>query len=313
MASGILENDTMFSGGGIRPWHGLGEIIDTYPESEEAIKVSALGWDVVPYPVFAKTDTGDFIEVPGKVTNVRTDKDIPLGITTPQYKIIQNKELFQFADDIIKVADNSSAKFETAGSLFNGRKVFILVRLPDSMLVGDKIENYMFIENTHDGTSSMMAGITNVRVVCNNTLQYAEKEATRIWKLRHSSNLEARKAEAIESLGYAAKYINKIGDTAEKLAAQKMSGMAIKDFFVKMAIDKSCTESALAGIYDIYNNKDDLQNFKGTAWGLYNAVADYASNKIIGKKDDLSLDRKMNRFLDGEPLLRMAQSILLAA
>ena len=75
---------------------------------------------------------------------------------------------------------------------------------------------------------------------------------------------------------------------------------------------KSIEKVGLA-IADIYHNKEDLQNFKGTAWGLLNSVCDFVSNSEPLRKTATSADWKMSNFMTGYPMIKYAQDILNAA
>jgi len=223
----------MFSANGIRPWHGLGTVIQDCPNSEEAIRLANLGWDVIQEPVYLS----DGSEVPSYLANIRNDTRDVLGMVRGKYTISQNKECFQFVDNLIQNTKGIECRYETAGSLFGGKKVFMLVRLPETDLVGDKVENYLFLSNTHDGTGSLMCGITNVRVVCNNTLQMAERGAQRTWRIQHCKSLQSRIAEAEASLGLALNYQERIAQDAEKMAIQKINEEKFsKNFSRKLTI-----------------------------------------------------------------------------
>ena len=310
MAHGIMENDRMFSGNGIRPWHGLGTVVDGCPTSDEAIKLANLGWDVVQEPVYLKDGT----EIPDFFANIRSDTKDVLGMVKDKYRIVQNTEAFAFVDNIIQNSKGIECRYETAGSLFNGKRVFLLVRLPETNLVGDAVENYLFVSNSHDGTSGLLAGITQVRVVCNNTLQMAEKGAQRIWKLRHTENIKGKQSEAEMALGLALNYNERIQEDALKMSIQKVQEeIFFKNLFKKMNLSEKAIEKVGLEIADIYHNKDDLQNFKGTAWGLYNATADWVSNREPLRKTSTGADWKMAGFMDGYQVLKDAYSILQAA
>ena len=312
MAHGITEKDTMFSANGIRPWHGLGTVIQDAPTSEEAIKLANLGWDVIQEPVYL----GDGTEIPNLFANVRSDTKDVLGTVKSQYVISQNTESFAFIDNIISNSKGIECRYETAGSLFGGKKVFMLVRLPDIDLVGDKTESYLFFSNSHDGTSGLMAGITNVRVVCNNTLQLAEKGSQRLWKIRHSASLQSRMKEAETTLGLSLTYQERIKQDAEKMALKKINE---EKFFkglydsLKWDTDKN-KERIITGIRDLYIEKDDLQNFRGTAWGAYNAVMDAVSNTKPARVTSTTSDWKMLEFMTGYKMSKLAlDAIKLAA
>ena len=310
MAHGIMEHDTMFSGNGIRPWHGLGTILTDCPTSAEAIKIANLGWDVLQEPIYLKNGN----EVPDYFANIRNDTNDVLGMVKGKYRIVQNTEAFAFVDNIIQNTKGIECKYETAGSLFNGKRVFMLVRLPDVDLVGDAVENYLFLSNSHDGSTGLMAGITNIRVVCNNTLQMAEKGASRIWKIRHTESLKGKQAEAEQALGLALNYNERIKEDAEKLALQKVNEEKFfKQLLKKLDLTDKSKEIIALSIADIYKNKEDLQNFRGTKWGLYNAVCDYVSNGEPLRKTSTGKDWKMAGFMDGYSMINNAQNILMAA
>ena len=310
MAHGIMANDGMFSGNGIRPWHGLGTVIDGTATSDEAIKLANLGWDVVQEPVFLQDGT----QIDNLFANVRSDTKEVLGTVKNKYRISQNAETFAFMDAIIQNSKGIECRYETAGSLFNGRKVFMLVRLPETDILGDEIENYLFLSNSHDGTSGLTCGITNIRVVCNNTLQMAAKGAQRIWKIRHCASLKDKLIEAEESLGLALTYQERVAEDAEKMAQKKIDEKKFFEvFFKKLDLAEKNREKVMNSILELYTGKDDLQNFRGSAWGMYNAVADYVSNSEPIRKTDKSNSWRMWNFMAGYPMIETTQEILLAA
>lgn len=310
MAAGILANDMMFSGNGIRPWHGLGTIIDGTATSDEAIRLAHLGWDVVQEPVYLKDGT----QIPNFFANIRQDTNEVLGTVKGRYRISQNTETFAFMDAIIQNSKGIECRYETAGSLFNGRKVFMLVRLPETNVVGDEVENYLFLSNSHDGTSGLTCGITNVRVVCNNTLQMAEQGAQRIWRIRHSESLMDKMKEAEESLGLALTYQERMAEDAEKMALKKINEEKFfKAFFEKLEVTEKNREKVMNSIFELYTGKDDLQNFRGSAWGMYNACADYVSNGEPLRKTESGPSWKLWNFMAGYQMLEVSQQILKAA
>ena len=307
MAHGLFEYDWMLSAKE-RPWHGIGTVVEEAPTSENAIRIARLDWTVDQFPVFANGN-----EIPGYFANVRSDTNEALGVVRNRYKIVQNTEAFDFVDGIV-ANKHLECRYETAGSLFNGRRIFLLVKLPNKDLLGDLVENYLFFTNSHDGSSALTAGITNVRVVCNNTLQMALEGASRIWRCRHTTNIEGKKQQAKEALGMAVKYMEGMEKTAWRMASKKINEEAFfrKLFEVDGHKDDS-KEKMIERIHIIYNEKDDLQNFKGTAWGMYNAVADFVSNTEPLRKTKNFNDNRLVEFFDGSKLLETTQDILMVA
>ena len=308
MAHGIMENDMMFSASNIRPWHGLGKVIAEAVPSGEAIKVAAMDWTVEQFPVIA-----DKKEVPGWKANVRSDTRECLGLVSDKYQVMQNSECFQFMDSVLESSEGE-AKYETAGSLFNGRKIFLLARLPNLKLVGDDVESYMFLSSSHDGSQGLTCGVTNVRVVCNNTLQLAERNSSRIWKVRHMKNIQSKAIIAKACLLQAVEYQNKLPVLAMEMAAKKVQEEAFfRKLFGMLKMGEEAKEDAVAQIAMLHKGKDDVQNFRGTAWGLYNATADWVSHVVPQKDTYNAAARKMEQFMDGYAVLDAAQKVLEAA
>lgn len=309
MSHGLMNYDWMLSTKE-RPWHGIGTVVQDAPTSDEAIKIAKLDWEVKQYPVVANGK-----EIPNMYANVREDTNECLGVVKSRYRIYQNTESFKFVDEIVGNKE-IPCTYETCGSLFNGRRVFMLVKLPNQLLVGDDVENYLFFTNSHDGSSAFLAGMTNVRVVCNNTLQMAVKGAQRVWRCRHTDSLTGRVQQAKESLGLAMKYMSSIQDVAEDMASKKVT----IDSFIK-TLEKSnplhssdkMMDKVTEHILTIYNEKDDLQNFKGTAWGIYNAVADYVSNSVPFRNTKKAEQNRLVSVFDGNALLEASQRILMVA
>ena len=198
MAHQILENDTMFSVGK-KPWHGLGTVLENAPTIEEGIKIAGLDWNVSLRPIV--TNDEDSVNIDTHKIVVRDDIKQPLGVVGSNYKVLQNKEAFSFFEPFV---ENDLASLETAGSLFNGKKVFILAKInSDNIVVSkdDEIEKYILLSNAHDGTQSLRVGFTPIRVVCNNTLSLAEgSNQSQLIKVTHKSDIVQTLSELRETM-----------------------------------------------------------------------------------------------------------------
>jgi phage/plasmid-like protein (TIGR03299 family) len=255
------------------------------------------------------------IPIPGFVANVRSDTKEVLGLVSERYHVAQNKDVFAFADDLI---GNGRVKctYETAGSLFNGRRVFMLVNMPKGRIVEDEYQPYLCLSNAHDGSACLQVFLTGIRVVCNNTLSAALNTAKRKISIRHLSMMEQRKDEAVLTMGAASKYFRDLEAFASQLAGKKVNiGKVLDNLFpASREMSKRQLESnkeVKELIKGILKQKDDLQNVKGTAWGAYSAIADYRSNAQPKRRTAAFADSKMAMFLDGDPVMNQAQEIIL--
>lgn len=214
--------ETMFS---VRekPWHGLGTIVMEAPASAEALKLAGLDWKVVQEPVY--TDNRELIK--GYKANVRSSDRRVLGVVSDRYKVVQNTDAFSFTDELL----GKGVKYETAGSLQEGKKVWLLARLPkEYVIAGERISSYLVFSNTHDGSGSVKVAVTPVRVVCNNTLNLALETVKRSFSMIHTGNIHDKIQEAKDTLFMAENYMDNLGIEFEQLRRQKMTDAQVKEY-----------------------------------------------------------------------------------
>lgn len=332
MSHGITETDTMFS---VRemPWHGLGSVLDKYPTSiEDALVKSGLDWNVKQGDVlvvgtpewtddFGVKQPAELIPAEGHVANVREDTNTVLGIVSDNYKVVSNRDAFQFLDSLI----NSDLYFETAGSLHGGKRVWTLARLPEYVEVGgDKTATYLYVANSHDGTLSVTASVTPVRIVCANTLGMAlhGADANRTYKFRHTGDLSVKYAEARRVMDLAINYEKQFVEIGNRLASEAFSQQAFEDKVLDklFVIDddtgpraKTNREDAKEAILNIWKGNgpagDTRGNSPGTKWTAYNAVAEYSD---FGRAYTIRTNQ-VNRSFEDNSLKQRAFDLVAAA
>jgi len=192
----------------------------------------------------------------------------------------------------------------------------MLVNMPKGRIVGDEYQPYLCLSNAHDGSACLQVLLTGIRVVCNNTLSAALSTAKRKISIRHLSCMEQRKDEALKTMGAASKYFHDLESFASQLAGKKVNIGKVLDKLYPVSKDMSkrqlkSNREVKDIIKSILKQKDDLQNFKGTAWGVYSAISDYRSNAQPKRKMPTYADSKMSMFLDGDPILNEAQEIIM--
>ena len=302
MAHNLNENNgkVSFAARGEKAWHGLGQYVSEAMTSEQAIELGGLNYTVEKRPLYAPGWAGTMVEAEGHYGNVRTDTNEILGIVKGRYQIVQNKDAFGFFDAII---DQGEAIFETAGALGKGERIFVTAKLPDDMLVrGEKVEKYIMLTNSHDGTSTIIAGFTPIRVVCNNTLTAALKNLDNKVSISHTASAESRLKEASRVMGIASKYMDEVNMTFESMTTRKLSDLEMKYFIeavMKNGIkeDKSDKEASTR----MKNLVDQVYSFAithptqtteaayRTLWGAYNGISGYYNFL----KDYRNADQKM--------------------
>lgn len=152
-----------------KAWHGLGQIVEDYPTSKEALQFAGLDFDVCKRPNIHRLDDGNEIISTSSFYTYRPDTGTVLGDRLGKdYEVVQNADAFSFFDAIV---EGDGIQYETAGALGKGEKIFITAKLPGYIKVGnaDMIEKYLFLTTSHDGFGSIMAAFTPTRIVCNNS------------------------------------------------------------------------------------------------------------------------------------------------
>lgn len=257
-------------------WHGLGTILPNSPTSEDAIVAAGLDWNVEKHSLFT-----DGKEIPGYFANVRDSDGSVLGIVSGRYEIVQNSEAFSFTDSLV----DEGLTYESAGSLRDGKCIFLLGKLPETQILGDALEPYVCFTNTFDGSGAIQVCCTHTRVVCQNTLNFALKSAKRKWSTRHVGDIESKLQEASLTLGLVNKYTEELQKEAERLSNIKMSDSDVEAMLdLIYPVTDEDTERRKSSVQRLKDNffyclqADDIKKFKGTAYAVAMAATDYADH-----------------------------------
>ncbi|MEI6296260.1 MAG: DUF932 domain-containing protein [bacterium] len=294
------------------PWHGLGRMVQDAPNSFDALRLAGLDWNVEQREI--QLVDGDLI--PNAKANVRSSDNSVLGIVTDRYKIVQNVEAFAFTDALI----GDDVRYETAGSLQNGRKVWMLAQLPETKVLGDKVVPYICFTNSHDGTGAVRAMMTPIRVVCNNTLNIALDSTPRQWSMTHTGDLEKKLEEAKYTLELANTYMYELNKQAEIMSKVKISGLKLEQILKSLFPYDEILDSnrkkenmkALRSNFMKAYGMVDIVNFKGTAWGVVNAMTDMVAHTTPLRQTDSFKANNWDKIMSGHVLVDNITKLALA-
>lgn len=305
--------ETMFS---VRekPWHGLGTVVVEAPASADALRLAGLDWNVVQEPVY----TGYNELVAGYKANVRSSDRKVLGVVSDRYKVVQNVDAFSFTDELL----GKGVRYETAGSLQEGKKVWLLAKLPNEYIVaGERISPYLVFSNTHDGSGSVKVAVTPIRVVCNNTLNIALDTAKRSFSIMHTGNIHDKIQEAKDTLFMAEEYMECLGIEFEQLRRRKMTDAQVKEYIEMLLpmeqdptpIQKKNTLRLRQDMTRRYYEAPDLQKVGNNAYRFINAVSDFATHTRPLRRTANYNENLFARTVDGNPLIDRAYQLVKAA
>ena len=322
----------MFSGNNVTPWHGIGEIIKGTLSSEEAIKVAKLDWDVIPMPIYDSIGR----EIKGYKVNQRSTDGKNLGVVTDRYKIVQNREAFAFTDALL----GEGVQYETAGSLDSGKRVWMLARMEGTEIAEEQIDPYLVFTNSHDGKGAIRVAAVPVRVVCQNTLNLALRNASRHWTCVHKGDIQSKLDEARFTLQNAEAYMKALEEEFGELKTKKITEAQVRDMTetllkfeyadlfkkavktgkvvdFKEAIRQQKFEDKInrkrTDILNIYFDKPDLRETEHTAFRFVNAVSDYATHNTDHKNTRNYQENLFMKTIDGNNLIDTSYQIALAA
>ena len=296
------------------PWHGLGTRVMEAPGSEEALEVAGLNWMVRQEPIY----TDNNLLISGYKANVRDSDNRVLGVVTDRYKVVQNDEAFAFTDELL----GEGVRYETAGSLQNGRKVWILARMPREFIInGEQISPYLVFSNTHDGSGAIKVAVTPIRVVCNNTLNLALSTAKRSWSMIHTGNVKGKMEEARQTLFMAEKYMSKLGSEFENLRKIKLSDRQVMEY-IKMLLPYENEENAhhvrninrlREDMQKRYFDAPDLKDVGNNAYRFVNAVSDFATHSEPIRRTRNFKENLFSKTVEGNPLIDKAYQMVCVA
>ena len=297
-----VNGETAFASFREPAWHGLGTVFDEEVSTAEMLKKAKLNnWDV----------RLEDIEIPNQFSSDKNysfvvrdnpfilgNKDV-LGVVGERYVPLQNEDLFDFADNLL----DNGGRWETAGSIKGGRVVFGALALERETIldpngVSDKVNTYLLVNTSHDGSIAIQASITPVRVVCANTLNLALGNRGRggsvkqSFKIRHTQTAQGKVAVAREALGLANQYMDEFSKMANAMIETEIT-KAQFDKIVELAYPMPKDDAKKVSITK-HANKIDLINeiyvgdfnntIAGTAWGALNALTERLDWHRAGRK-----------------------------
>lgn len=301
MAANISGNSVAVVGKAA--WHGIGKVLKEAMTSAQAIRAAGLDWEVEKVPAIFKAGKA-MKEAPGMFLTIRQDTHEALGMVGNQYQVLQNRGAFSFFDAVVGIKE---AMYHTAGALGKGETIWMLAKLPGVVrVIGDDVsEKYLLLTNRHDGGGSVKVLFTPIRVVCQNTLNIALRGAEQTYHLRHTNGLGLKVEECRKELVIIHAQFGIFEEAAKKLATTQLTIEASKKFFLKVADrygegpEKGTKElpartkaiiEEMSRLFEVVRGAE-MRSAKGTAWGAFNAVAEYVDFYRPTRGDDQEAQR----------------------
>ncbi len=264
------------------PWHHKGiEITESAAyDIDSCIKSAGLDWPVTTKQCYIEVMNG--LKAVDAYATVRTTDNSILGVVGERYEVLQNIEAFKIFQPFL---DQKVARLNTAGSLFEGKKIWILAEiLSDPIFIrdNDQVRKFILLSHGHDGKSIVRFGLTPQRVVCANTLAMAhESNLSNLFKARHTKNLQNN----LEQIREMIRTINNDYDITianYKILAQTSFSKDDIDKYVKTVLNIDEEKLSTRSYNIIERVKSYFTHAPGaqgeTLWDAFNAVTYYLSH-----------------------------------
>lgn len=299
----MQDGEVAFALRGNPAWHGLANVL--FDENEHVNTSTMLdsaklsNWNIeleeIAIPNGYRTDKENYFVT--RTNPFDNGKDV-LAIVGSKYQVVQNETLFEFGDNLL----DGGASWESAGSIKGGRVVFGSLVIPKTIVLdpqgaNDKTVSYLLVHTSHDGSVSVQASVTPVRVVCQNTLNVALKGTKQSFKLRHTQSVDGKIQIAREALGISFAYMDSFEKEAQELFNTSVSDLEfnkiITTIYPKPKDDdskkaKTVWENKINVLNDLYFKSPTVETVKGTAWGVFNTLTEqidyYRNTKIKDEK-----------------------------
>jgi phage/plasmid-like protein (TIGR03299 family) len=283
---------------GKTPWHGLGQALTPDADLETWRREAGLDYEVREAEVQFTTEGGDVLRAPGNKVLYRGDTDASLAVVGSRYQVVQPGDVLEFYRDLV---EQFGWRIETAGVLFDGRRVWALARAPeeDFTAAGDEMQGYVLLGTSYDGSMATVASHTTVRVVCHNTLSLAVGAGGDKGDIRipHSTAFDAEWVQA--KLGVRSDLIWKFRSNVEAMARRTVT----KDEAVRFILNTfyghhdeiemtKRVENRIEYLIDLWNSApgQETDAARGTAWGLVNLVTYYEDHEKRARSEENRMD-----------------------
>jgi phage/plasmid-like protein (TIGR03299 family) len=290
------DGRTAFATANVNAWHRLGTTTVGCMTAEQALLKAHLNdWEIEKQPVFAKVGN-KYVEVPNKWATVRKNpfnegQHDALGVVGRYYEPVQNEDEAELLNTLVS---ESGAQFETAGSLDDGKRVFVTMKLPDTVLFNglgaeERTELYLCALDSKDGSSSFQFVVSPIRWVCANTVAAGLASAKSRFSARHTKkSAKAHVLEARRILGLTFQYTDELSIQIERLLEQEYSNQQFQRLTASLFPTPKDADPESSRVKNQQEHRDTLRSLwadsptlegiRGTKWAAYNAVTEYVDH-----------------------------------
>lgn len=289
---------------GQTPWHGLGTKLIPGAGIDEWRVAANLNWTAEKRQAYFSTRdaaTGKNVATPinDRFALVRDDTQAPLGIVSTRYKPVQPAEVLEFYRDLTM---DQGFTLETAGCLARGQRIWALAKTGQELRIKgqDKVDGYLLLATSYDGSMATTARFTSVRVVCQNTLSLSLGKAGDTISIGHHTTFNSASVKA--QLGLGVEAWDEFEAQVNKLAEVRVSPEACLEYIKQVLGEDKAIKVNAKGEAALnttgkkflhlfgHGKGQELRGADHTYWGLVNAVTEYYDHHAKARGADTRLN-----------------------
>ena len=278
-------------------------------------EATGLDWVVEQKEVAVLEKDNNYSFLRNYVANYRSDNNQFLGMVHPKdYKVVQNCDAFDFIDEL------PNFTFEKVGMFNGGKKVFVVGKSNEQIAIDgsdDLVNFYLTFLHGHDGKSGIRFILCPVRMFCMNQLNLMLQTANFKYNIAHTGDIQFKLAQIQKAIADSRNYVTDLTQTIDTMINTKAT-KSIEQLTLELipvedtdtTLITSRKEEARQTIITLYNDKPDLQNYKGTQFGIVSAVSDYISHAQPKRISHSTIDNTFIKNIEGSELLERTRLLL---
>lgn len=317
-------------------WDRLGTHLSTLGRLltfDEAMKMSGLSeWHVVERLLYTMTESTNpetpendnmvqiYTQIPNAKAICRSDNGHVFTTVSDRYEIIQNAEALRLAESFI---GEGGYTIETLGAIGNGEKVFATLKDPYGTydIKGNEHQSFLSMATSHDGTLNLKIALSNLRVVCQNTLNMWLAAIISSLTMRHTTNVKRKMEDVQAQIVVARKHASSMKEMLEYLATKRMSTKMMESFFnevlqitgqkeEEISTQKKNNRNLLFEILE--DNRNQITgSARFTGYDALNVISYYTDHEATVKGKDKEYSRAISSvFGTGQKMKERALQIL---
>lgn len=284
---------------GAEPNHYVGAI------PVEDVRRRLFSWLAVERPVFTQSDSGEFVQVPGRKAIARSDNGYVMGLFADSYAIHQYDEWL-----IGKVATilDDDLSIGSAGLLQGGAVAWVSIEIPDSIVTPEGVEfrpNMLSVTSCNGKYATTLKRVVT-NTVCDNTMDEGLGEEGQQIKVKHSRYSNLRIGEARDALAIIHTIADNFMAEVASLSAIKVTNPQFEQFIDLVAPIKdlkpgrglTLAEAKRDALWRLWTQDDRVAPWSGSGWGVVQAMNTYAHHGALTRGADRA-ERNMLRAISG--------------